>query len=320
MNDSNSRNFDYLKQLQFRVDEAANKSEEQRAESNRSSTNRKSEENLVFIDDFNIVKFRTDINSINFPLFSLRKNPVTEESIYAYKDYIVTITPSQKGQATIHDKDIWIYCVSKLVQALYEKKDITSVVRFKVAGFLKSVGRNLSGRSHIRLKESLDRLDGTRIKIEYLKGKKTVTHKFGLLEGWTIIENQNGRMVYVQVNLPHWLVNSLKQSQVRKISEKYFLLSSPIHRRLYEIACKHCNNNPEWPFKVETLQHRCGSTSSIAGFRRIIKALAENDAHFPDYRVKYDPIKDLVIFINRDPSVHEKAAKRISKNNEEIKD
>lgn len=308
MTTASSKNLEYLDLIQKRAKDARERSNHLDLNCNEVSAK---EDDLIFIDVFKIVSIKTDIDSLNFPLFSLRKNTVTTESVFENKDFKVTVTPSPKGQATIHDKDIWIYCVSKLAQAMYERKNIKSTVRFRLSDFLKTVGRNLSGRSHNRTKEALDRLDGTRIKIEYRDNKRVVTHKFGLIEGWSVIENENGRMSYIQITLPQWLVKSIQTSKVRKISPGYFNLSGAIDRRIYEIACKHCNNNPEWMFKLENLKIKCGSTSSTYGFRRSIKELAVKD-NLPDYHIIYEPESDNVRFINRDPLVHEKAAKRRS--------
>jgi plasmid replication initiation protein len=52
------------------------------------------------------------------PIFSLATRPDTRVLHYAHNDVEVTVTPSVKGRATIHDKDILIYCVSQLVAAL----------------------------------------------------------------------------------------------------------------------------------------------------------------------------------------------------------
>jgi hypothetical protein len=37
---------------------------------------------------------------------------------YAHNGIEITVTPSVRGLATIHDKDILIYCVSQLMAAL----------------------------------------------------------------------------------------------------------------------------------------------------------------------------------------------------------
>ena len=53
-----------------------------------------------------------------------------------------------------------------------------------------------------------------------------------------------------------------------------------------EIARKHCGQNPFWRFKVETLHERTGSTSTLSEFRRMIKAIIDDNKkldHMPDY-------------------------------------
>lgn len=256
------------------------------------------ENELLLLDIIKIKSFSIDIESLKIPLFTLAKRPVTTESKFQINNTTVTITPSLNGQANVNDKDIWIYCISKLSQLRNENHTIPKTVKFKLTDFLKTVGRDVNGRSHDRAKDALDRLDGTRVRIEQISGKKCTTVRFGLIEGWTVIENQNGRMTNIQVTLPDWLIEAIQELKIRKISPNYFTLSKPLHRRIYEIACTSCNKNAKWDFKLETLRNRCGSNADIYEFRRVITDLAKTN-HLPDYEVTYSRCTDMVTFTNR---------------------
>ena len=55
---------------------------------------------------------------LEHPFYSLTKKPVKAIKRYEYKGNWIEITPSLKGQATIYDKDILIYCISQIMAAL----------------------------------------------------------------------------------------------------------------------------------------------------------------------------------------------------------
>jgi plasmid replication initiation protein len=310
----------YLGILQKRADEARKRLESTQsnvpAMAEQDSLIDSNSEDILTIDVFKFVSYRTDIDSLNFPIFALSKNLNTDEIIYEYKNTKLTITPSSCGQATMFDKDLWIYCISKLAQAVYEKKHITPTIRFSMSDFLRMVGRRIDGRSHARAKDSFDRLDGTRVKLEIMAGKKIITQKFGLLEGWRTIENQNGIMEYVQVTLPQWVFKSILNGQVKKISSEFFSLSKALERRIYEIAAKHCYKNPRWSFSLTLLKTKCGSKDELKGFRRNIKAIAKANK-LPDYELIFHSDNDMVEFVNRDPVIQERAAKKAAKKQQE---
>ena len=267
---------------------------------------------VVTVDIFDIKSYRTDIDSLNYPIFALAKNINRDTVTYEHQNIKMIITPNSFGQATIFDKDVWIYCISKLSQAIYQKKEVSPTIRFKMTEFLRLVSRKIDGTSPKRAKAAFDRLTGTRVKIEIKEGKKLVTHSFGLLEEWKTIEGENGVMEYIQVTLPQWIYNSVLKGQLKKIPITYFELSKSLERRVYEVASKYCYNNPSWFFSLELLHSRCGSKDTMRGFRRNIKNIAKEDK-LPNYHIVFHADRDMVEFINRDQKVHEKAAKKADK-------
>ncbi|RMD61800.1 RepB family plasmid replication initiator protein, partial [Candidatus Parcubacteria bacterium] len=67
---------------------------------------------------------RDDIASMEHPIFALKAGD-TRDIEYEHNGIRVAIRPTSKGRATIFDKDIWIYCMSRLVQALDAGADIS---------------------------------------------------------------------------------------------------------------------------------------------------------------------------------------------------
>ena len=56
--------------------------------------------------------------SMEHPLFTLATRPDRRILRYVHGEAEIEVTPSVKGLATIHDKDVLIYCVSQLMAAL----------------------------------------------------------------------------------------------------------------------------------------------------------------------------------------------------------
>ena len=61
---------------------------------------------------------KDDMATMEHPVFSLSTRPDLRILSYAHNGVEITVTPSVRGLATIHDKDILIYCISQLMAAL----------------------------------------------------------------------------------------------------------------------------------------------------------------------------------------------------------
>lgn len=106
---------------------------------------------------------KDDIASMERPLFALKPGDHTVRR-YNRDGLSIEVQPSIKGLATIHDKDIWIYCISQLVESMNRgRQDTCRVVRFTAYDFLKATNRGTSGRSYERFGAALERLRGTSI-------------------------------------------------------------------------------------------------------------------------------------------------------------
>lgn len=58
---------------------------------------------------------KDDMASMEHPIFSLATKPDRRVFRYEHNGNKLEIVPSVKGLATIHDKDILIYCISQLI-------------------------------------------------------------------------------------------------------------------------------------------------------------------------------------------------------------
>ena len=82
-----------------------------------------------FVLDILDVTPRSDIASMAHPIFSLSTRSESRILKYKHEETIVEIHPSSKGLATIYDKDILIYCISKLMHRKNNGEPIGPVVR-----------------------------------------------------------------------------------------------------------------------------------------------------------------------------------------------
>src|SRR5437870_12663460 len=68
-----------------------------------------------FICDVTDAIPKDDMGSMEHPIFSLATKPDLSIREYEHNGVRISIIPSTLGLATIHDKDILIYCISQLI-------------------------------------------------------------------------------------------------------------------------------------------------------------------------------------------------------------
>ncbi|MFW8595935.1 replication initiator protein A [Cribrihabitans neustonicus] len=215
---------------------------------------------------------KNDLASMEHPLFSLATRPDRRILSYQHNGAEITVTPSVKGLATIHDKDILIFCISQLMAALNAGRQVSRTLHLTAHDLLVATNRETSGDAYRRLREAFERLAGTRITTNIVTGGKEVTTGFGLIESWEIVRKaRGGRMVSVAVTLSEWLYRAVLSKSVLTLSRDYFRLRKPLERRIYELARKHCGRQEGWQISVETLLKKSGSASPRRVFRKMLR-------------------------------------------------
>jgi len=242
-----------------------------------------------------------DMASMEHPLFSISTKPDRHIRRYENGHKFVEITPSVKGLATVHDRDVLIFAISQVVAALNEGRQVSQVLRFKAYELLAATNRGTDGRGYEQLRAALERLQGTVITTNITTGDTEELDGFGLINRFRIVrETRDGRMQDVEIELSTWVFNAIRSREVLTLSRNYFLLRKPLERRIYEIARKHCGQSSEWKISLSKLKLKCGSKSTDKEFRRLISSIVEHDyihGHIPDYSVDMD--EDMVIFRSR---------------------
>ncbi|MBD3625134.1 MAG: replication initiator protein A, partial [Rhodobacteraceae bacterium] len=205
---------------------------------------------------------KDDLASMEHPVFSLSTRPDRRVLSYEHAGASIEITPSVKGLATIHDKDILIYCISQLMAAINAERPVSRRLVLTARDLLVATNRETSGDGYRRLREALERLSGTRIVTTIATGGLETTRGFGLIDSWEIVRRTRaGRMISAEVVLSDWLYRAVLAKSVLTLSRDYFRLRKPLERRVYEIARKHCGRQREWTIGLATLLTKTGSTS-----------------------------------------------------------
>lgn len=242
-----------------------------------------------FICDIFDAAPKSDTASMEHPLFTLSTKPDYTPRAYKNGDKELKLGPSPIGLATVHDRDILIYCISQCMARLNSSQPVHKTMRFNAHDLLKTTNRATNDRGYELFRAALKRLQGTQIETNITTGGKEQWEVFSFIDNAkTIKESRDGRMQAIEITLSDWVFNAIheKSGDILTISRDYFRLRKPLERRLYELARKCCGQNAKWRFKVETLHHRTGSTSTLKEFRRMVKAIIEDHAkhgHIPDY-------------------------------------
>jgi len=246
----------------------------------------------LFVCDIADAVPKGDMSSMEHPVFSLSTKPDMRPRRYERGGNWIEISPSRYGLATVHDRDVLIYCISQCMAALNEGRQVARTMRFKAHDLLVATNRQSSGRGYELLKDAFRRLQGTQIETNLRQGSKEYFRVFGIIESAEILrETRDGRMLDVEITLSDWVFDAIENNHVLTLNRRYFFLRKPLERRLYELARKHCGLQREWRIGLEGLKEKCGSGSTIKEFRRLVGNIIADDEqhnHMPDYTFSFD--------------------------------
>lgn len=256
---------------------------------------------------------KDDMGSMEHPMFSLSTKPDHAIRRYEHNGNTLTIAPGAHGLATIWDKDILIYCISQVVEALNRgRRDVSRTVWVTAYDLLVATNRGTGGEHYKRLQAALERLQGTSITTDIKTNGVRVKRGFGMIDSWEIVERSpdDERMIAVEITLSEWLYNAIQGNEVLTISRDYFRLRKGLERRIYELARKHCGKQASWKISLPLLHKKSGSSGNLKEFRRKIKGIAKT-GHLPDYRMVYQGEKDQVCFYSASPKGHMKQIEEV---------
>lgn len=258
-----------------------------------------------FILDVADASPKDEMASMEHPVYSLSAKPDMRELKYNVGEGTrLRIVPSGYGLATIMDKDILLFCISKLVHSINSGEEVDGWVEFTAHEVMVATNWRTNKTSYDRFEQALLRLRGTTIVTDIRTGGATQTNGFGLIEEFEITKLDDngevapfGRRSKVRVKVSDWTFRAVKGMEVLTLNRDYFRLRRPLERRLYEIALKHCGQQ-ERVFKIgrAKLQAKVGSNSPPKKFRYFLREII-GAGNIPDFEMWM--IDDIVHFRRR---------------------
>ena len=213
------------------------------------------EQKDFFVCDIFDAAPKGDMASMAHPIFSLSTKPDHRRRRYESGTNYLEVKPSSEGLATIHDRDVLIYCISQIMSALNDGNKVSQTVRVKAYDLLKATNRVTDGRGYEGMRAALVRLQGTQIETNIVTGGQEQIDIFSIIDRARIVrETRDGRMQEVEIKLSDWVFNAIKHQEVLTLHRDYFRLRKPLERRIYELARKHCGRQPEWKIALHLLQ------------------------------------------------------------------
>ena len=250
----------------------------------------------LFLDSLVGVPLKDDRALMEFPFFSLQKQPRMDPLVYDDGRTQIKIEPGPKGLATIWDKDVLLYVVSLLNERIERGLAVEHTVRFSAHDLLRVTGRGTGKRSYELLLDALYRLRSTNIVTSIESADLRDRRGFGWIETWRVVERKTvkGRkvMAAIEITLNDWMFRALVQERrVLTINPAYFDLEGGLERRVYELARKHLGGQTIWKIGLEKLSRKIGTTRDLRRFKHDLLKIITLD-RIPDYSLSIEALAD----------------------------
>lgn len=231
---------------------------------------------------------RDDRALMEFPFFSLQKRPQMKPLEFEKDDVVIKVSPGPRGMASVWDRDVLVYAVSKINERVERGEKVPRSVQFIAHDFLKLTHRGTNRGAYELLKDALFRLRSTTVETSITAAGQRNHRGFGWIDSFEIIEDEKPdgarRMRAIEITLSDWMYRALvKERRVLSISPDYFKLDGGLERRLYQLARKHVGQQRQWRIGLVLLAQKVGSVQDLRFFKRDLKRIIEAD-HIPDYR------------------------------------
>lgn len=242
----------------------------------------------LFFETIVDTPLRDDRALMEFPFFSLQKRPLMKPLEFEKDDVVIKVSPGPKGIASVWDRDVLVYAVSKINERVDRGEKVPRNVQFIAHDFLKLTHRGTNKGAYELLKDALFRLRSTTVETTIASGGQRNHRGFGWIDSFEILEDERpdgkNRMRAVEITLSDWMYRALvKDRRILSISPDYFKLDGGLERRLYQLARKHVGQQRQWKIGLTLLAQKVGSIQDLRFFKRDLKRIIEAD-NIPDYR------------------------------------
>jgi hypothetical protein len=178
----------------------------------------------------------------------------TRQITYEHNGNKIEITPSVAGRATQHDKDIVLFCVSKLVAAINAGIAVSPTIETTAHELLSFTRSSTSERGYELLSKAFDRLTGTRMRatFESTKDRDGSRRWVGLLDDVEIItRGAKNRMCAIRIKVSDTTFNAAKAMDVLTIPATILGCAAPSPNASMSfagnIAATRANGRSAWP-------------------------------------------------------------------------
>lgn len=246
----------------------------------------------LFVPGFTDIAARDVNETMELPFFSISKNPRFEPIEYrneARRIEVLVTGGKPVGIATIWDKDILIWAVSQIREAIDRGEEPFETIFFHPYQLLKAVRRGQRGEDYDRLKKGMKRLVNSTVFTTIRQQHITKEQGFHWLEKFTTAkDNTTGETTGMwSVTLPDWMFKAaLNKSLVLTLDDEYFLLTGGLERWLYLVARKHGGRQQNgFTIKMTALYEKCSSTQDYKYFARNLRKVIVSNT-LPGYNLE----------------------------------
>jgi plasmid replication initiation protein len=260
----------------------------------RNSLTRLAQGSLFDIDSPLRGNVRGERNLMDFPFFPLAKKPQTEEIVYNHQNVTIQIRAGSGGIATMYDKEILLYLIALMKQALDRGDPVGPEFTFTAHDFFSATNvQRPSKRNYDALSGTLERLQGTQIKTNIETGQQIDRNWFSWLSEAQVtyakLKNGDEQLKMIRVRLCNWFFRALeKDGHILHYHQDYFRLGT-VERRLYEIARCHCQDDL-FEMPLDEMSIKIGSNMNLRQLKLTLKEIAREN-RIPEFTVS---LRDVV--------------------------
>lgn len=258
----------------------------------------------LFMPAFGDIAARDGIDMMEFPFFSLSKKKRFKAIRYENERRGISVTVSggePNGIATIWDKDILIWCISQVREALDRGEEPQKIIHFHPYQLLKAVRRGTRKDDYERMESALVRLGNTAIHTSIRTEEVTYRQGFHWIEKYTTArQNKTGEGAGMwSIHLSDWIYEAaVKKSLILSLDDDYFLLTGGRERWLYLVARKHGGYQDHgFTMPMSALYGKSGTSEKYKFWAHEIRQIVKAD-ELPGYHLSIWRSKDKQEYIN----------------------
>ncbi len=258
----------------------------------------------LFAPAFGDIASRDGIDMMEFPFFSLSKKKRFNAIRYENPRRGISVVVSggePHGIATIWDKDILIWAISQVREALDRNETPNQTIYFHPYSLLKAIRRDTGKTEYQLLRKSLKRLANTTVFTTIRRQTVTEETDFHWIERVrSATENKTGEGAGMwSITLSDWVYEAaVRNGLILTLDDDYFLLTGGREKWLYGVARKHGGYQEHgFTMPMRALYEKSGTSEQYKFWAHEIRQIVKAD-EMPGYHLSVWRNKEGVEYIN----------------------